>query len=66
MLTVARLATLGAEARMESRGVHFRSDFPDEREELRQHTLVTPRFDGEDPRTVEISSEPVDTSVAVG
>ena len=29
MLTVAHLSTLGALAREESRGTHFRSDYPD-------------------------------------
>jgi L-aspartate oxidase len=47
MLTVARLATFGALERRESRGVHFRSDHPESRDELRAHTDIEPRFDGD-------------------
>jgi L-aspartate oxidase len=63
MLTVARLCTFGARARVESRGVHYRSDHPDSRPEWRMHTLITPVFEGEDPRRVQITREPVDTGV---
>lgn len=47
MLTVARLATLGALAREESRGCHFRSDFKSAREEWRMHTRIGARGDAE-------------------
>ena len=45
MLTVARLAAVAALAREESRGVHFRSDFPDEDPAWRAHTRLVPVFE---------------------
>jgi L-aspartate oxidase len=40
MLTVANLATMGAQSRCESRGVHYRTDFTDLSEP--KHTLINP------------------------
>ena len=45
MLTVARLSALGALDREESRGVHWRSDFPGERVEWRAHTRLLAVFE---------------------
>jgi L-aspartate oxidase len=59
MLTVARLATLSAARREESRGVHYRSDFKKSSDDWKTHTVIVPRFEGETPRSVEICSEPV-------
>ena len=42
MLTLAQLATRCALARNESRGVHYRSDFPRRDEAWRAHTLIRP------------------------
>lgn len=59
MLTVARLATFGALAREESRGVHFRHDFPETRPEWRVHTILSPVFEGERIARVRLGREPV-------
>jgi L-aspartate oxidase len=45
MLSLARLVTLGGLARQESRGVHWRADFPAEDEGWRAHTLLRARFE---------------------
>lgn len=45
MLTVARLTTLGALAREESRGTHYRPETPEPRPEWRAHTLIRPVFE---------------------
>ncbi|MEZ5979758.1 MAG: L-aspartate oxidase [Planctomycetota bacterium] len=42
MLTVARLATIGALAREESRGVHHRTDHPESTEEWHAHCRLLP------------------------
>jgi L-aspartate oxidase len=44
MLTVAHLCAIGALAREESRGVHFRSDFPRADPAWRAHTRLRPVF----------------------
>jgi L-aspartate oxidase len=59
MLTVSHLATLCAMARQESRGVHFRSDFPVIRPEWRVHSLLTPEYDGDRLANVVLRHEPV-------
>jgi L-aspartate oxidase len=59
MLLVSRLATLGAIAREESRGVHFRRDFPESRPEHRVHTILTPEVDGARIPRVSLEHEPV-------
>ena len=40
MLTIARLATLSALERRESRGAHFRHDYPASEEAWRRHTII--------------------------
>ncbi len=40
MLELSRLVLMGAISRKESRGAHFRSDFPDEDEKFAMHTIV--------------------------
>jgi L-aspartate oxidase len=59
MLTVARLATIGALAREESRGVHFRHDFPETRDDWRAHTILAPVLEGERLTRVQLKREPV-------
>jgi L-aspartate oxidase len=46
MLTVSHLATLSALAREESRGVHYRLDFPDLSPGVPMHSSITPHVDG--------------------
>ncbi len=65
MLTVARVATLGALAREESRGVHFRTDHRELRADWRVHTVVRPRISGDRIEQVELVHEPVGDRVAV-
>ena len=64
MLTIARLAALGALARVESRGTHFRDDHPEAVAEWRAHTLLAPVAAGDQVRAVHISRQPVRESVA--
>ena len=40
MLEISRLILKGAISRNESRGAHFRSDFPKENEQYAKHTIV--------------------------
>lgn len=65
MLTVARLATLGALAREESRGVHYRLDFRDARPEWRAHTLLSPILEGERVARVALEREAVSDQLPV-
>jgi L-aspartate oxidase len=59
MLTVARLMTIGALTREESRGCHWRSDKPELRPEWRQHTLLRARAEGETLAAIELALAPV-------
>jgi L-aspartate oxidase len=54
MLTVARLMTLGALAREESRGCHWRSDHPEQQAGWRRHTLLRARAQGETLEAIEL------------
>jgi L-aspartate oxidase len=57
MLTVSHLMAVSAAYRRESRGVHYRTDFPHTDPAWRAHTRVLPRFD--DGRIVEATIERV-------
>lgn len=46
MLLIARLSIHSATAREESRGVHYRTDFPEQVEAWRAHTVLTPDVGG--------------------
>jgi L-aspartate oxidase len=65
MLTVAYLATLGALAREESRGTHYRAEFPEAREAWRKHTVLAPTLEGGRLTRVTMKHEPVHTPSAV-
>ena len=59
MLTVAHLATTSALAREESRGVHYRDDFPEQLDDWRCHTLLRAQLEGDRAIGAEPSHEPV-------
>lgn len=64
MLTVARLVGISARHRNESRGVHYRTDYPETREECRRHTRLTPCFAHGKIESVEVTdSAPVTDAV---
>jgi L-aspartate oxidase len=64
MLTVARLTALGALAREESRGVHYRADYPTTRPELRAHTEIEPVFNAETIVEARLTHAPLPETVA--
>ena len=57
MLTVARLATYSALSREESRGVHFRDDYPETSDRWQAHTVLRPEFDGQRIASVHLACE---------
>lgn len=66
MLTLAQLATHGALARTESRGVHGRSDHPEARPEWRAHSVFRPLVDEGDVALVRLERVPVPEPVTAG
>jgi L-aspartate oxidase len=58
MLLVSRLATLSALAREESRGVHYRTDFSESRDEWCVHTVLRPELAGDVVQAVAIERVP--------
>jgi L-aspartate oxidase len=59
MLTVARLVALGAAAREESRGVHFRHDHPEATDAWRAHSVLRPRLEGDRIVGVALERQPL-------
>jgi succinate dehydrogenase / fumarate reductase flavoprotein subunit len=59
LLTVSLVITRSALNRKESRGAHFREDFPERSDAFNHHTLVSIAPDGE----VEIRKRDVDMSI---
>jgi L-aspartate oxidase len=64
MLTVASLIALGAEARTESRGVHYRTDYPERVEAWCTHLVQTPVREAGAIRSVRLTRAPVATVAA--
>jgi L-aspartate oxidase len=65
MLTVARLATLAALSREESRGVHYRTDHPRSSDAWCVHTVLSPVLSGERVARVHLRREPVQDQISV-
>ena len=65
MLTLARLMAHAALNREESRGTHYRSDFPEEDATWRSHSVLTPVIENGHVLSVEITREAVSETVAV-
>ena len=59
MLTLARLTAISALSREESRGVHYRSDFPEARDEFMAHTVLVPELSGSRVTSVRVERDPV-------
>ena len=64
MLLVARVATIGALSREESRGVHFRTDHPERSEAWAGHLEMHPEVEGGEVRALRQVLHPVGTSGA--
>ena len=58
-LTAATLIALGAEARTESRGVHYRTDHPERSESWRAHLIQTPVWGMDGVGSVRLTKEAV-------
>jgi L-aspartate oxidase len=64
MLTISRLMAMSAMAREESRGTHFRSDFPEKQNAWRSHTVLTPVLEGRSVIGAAMSRQPLNDTVA--
>jgi L-aspartate oxidase len=66
MLTISRLIAHSALAREESRGTHYRADFPATSDEWRAHTILAPKLENGTVIGLDLSREPVSETVGAG
>jgi L-aspartate oxidase len=64
MLDLARLTICGALAREESRGVHFRADFPETESLWRMHTCIVPHITGNRLERLQLDRQPLQSDSA--
>ena len=64
MLTVAHLAAVSALQRTESRGVHYRTDYPEANPGAAKHTVLSPLFEEGRLHGVDVRSVPAGASSA--
>jgi len=64
MLTVAHLAGVSALQRTESRGVHYRTDYPEANPGAAKHTVLSPLFEEGRLHGVDVRSVPAGASSA--
>jgi len=64
MLTLSRLMAASAIAREESRGTHYRSDFPETSSSWRAHTILSPELANGSVVGAALTREPVGETVA--
>lgn len=65
MLDLARLCILGALGREESRGVHFRADFPDTEASWGMHTCVVPELADNRLQALKLMRQPLGGEVSL-
>jgi L-aspartate oxidase len=64
MLTLSRLMAVSALAREESRGTHYRTDFPETSDAWRSHTVLTPVLEARGVSGAVLARQPLNDTVA--